>query len=73
MLAHAAEGCCSDPLDRALLFDPLYTTKLKGAGLGLALVDAVARAHGGSASVSAGSAGSGVGAVFRIRLGAAVT
>lgn len=56
--------------ERARLFDPLYTTKLKGAGLGLALVDAVARAHGGSASVADHAGG---GAVFRLRLGAAVS
>ncbi|OAH97665.1 sensor histidine kinase [Methylomonas methanica] len=30
------------------LFEPFYTTKSNGTGLGLAVVDSVARAHGGS-------------------------
>ncbi len=50
---------------RARLFEPLFTTKLKGTGLGLALVDAVARGHGGFASVVAAASG---GTVFRLRL-----
>jgi two-component system sensor histidine kinase FlrB len=30
------------------LFEPFYTTKIKGTGLGLAVVDSVARAHSGT-------------------------
>ena len=30
------------------LFEPFYTTRMKGTGLGLAVVDSVVRAHSGS-------------------------
>jgi len=33
---------------RQRLFEPFYTTKVKGTGLGLAVVDSVVRAHSGS-------------------------
>lgn len=38
-------GIPPDTLER--IFDPFYTTRTGGTGLGLALVDQVARAHGG--------------------------
>ena len=37
-----------DDKTRQRLFEPFYTTKVKGTGLGLAVVDSVARAHSGS-------------------------
>ncbi len=37
---------------RSRVFDPFYTTRAEGSGLGLALVSAIARLHGGEARVS---------------------
>ena len=37
-----------DENTRRRLFEPFYTTKVKGTGLGLAVVDSVIRAHSGS-------------------------
>lgn len=53
---------------RPRLFEPFFTTKPRGAGLGLAVVAAVLRAHGGTAEVSSRP---GRGAVFIVRLSAA--
>ncbi|MCF6250658.1 MAG: ATP-binding protein [Methylococcaceae bacterium] len=47
------------------LFEPFYTTKLKGTGLGLAVVDSVVRAHSGSIQCESGK---GNGATFTILL-----
>lgn len=47
------------------IFEPFYTTKSQGTGLGLAVVNSVAKAHGGSVSVSNLSQG---GAHFAMRL-----
>ena len=46
------------------LFTPFFTTKAKGIGLGLAKVQAVAQAHGGSAGYEGAGA---AGAVFTLR------
>jgi two-component system sensor histidine kinase FlrB len=43
------------------VFDPFYTTRMKGTGLGLAVVQAVARAHNGTAWVESEE---GVGSTF---------
>lgn len=50
---------------QARLFEPFYTTRSGGTGLGLAVVQAVAQAHGGSARVESVP---GQGATFGIRL-----
>ncbi|MGR9114262.1 MAG: sensor histidine kinase [Gammaproteobacteria bacterium] len=47
------------------IFEPFYTTKNSGTGLGLAVVDSVMRAHGGSASCDSEP---GKGATFRLTL-----
>jgi signal transduction histidine kinase len=47
--------------DRCKIFEPFYTTKPQGTGLGLALVLHIVREHGGEMQVTAGSDG---GAVF---------
>ncbi len=39
--------------ERARIFDPFYTTRSGGTGLGLAVVDQAVRAHGGHVSVEA--------------------
>lgn len=49
----------------ARIFEPFYTTKNSGTGLGLAVVDSVARAHGGSVRCESKP---GKGAVFTLTL-----
>jgi two-component system NtrC family sensor kinase len=53
------------PEDRARLFEPFFTTRPSGTGLGLAVSQAIARAHGGRIEVDAPPAG---GARFTLRL-----
>jgi len=50
---------------QARLFEPFFTTRANGTGLGLAVVQAVARAHAGSAWVESAP---GQGATFGLRL-----
>lgn len=50
---------------RARVFDPFFTTRSGGSGLGLAVVRAVAEAHGGRAELLANA---GAGARFRLEL-----
>jgi signal transduction histidine kinase len=50
---------------RPRLFEPFYTTKRAGKGLGLAVSRAIARAHGGDIELRNGEAG---GAVFTLRI-----
>jgi signal transduction histidine kinase len=54
-----------DPEQRRRVFDPFYTTKAKGTGLGMAIARRVVEAHGGQIEV--GEAGP-PGAVFLITL-----
>ncbi|NND59015.1 MAG: PAS domain-containing sensor histidine kinase [Gammaproteobacteria bacterium] len=56
-------GVASDVIKR--IFDPFYTTRPQGTGLGLAVVDAVARGHGGRVDVTRPSSG---GACFALLL-----
>jgi len=63
--------CVSDtgagiaPEVRARLFEPFFTTRIEGAGLGLAMVRVVAEAHGGIVSVRSDS---GAGSEFALHL-----
>jgi PAS domain S-box-containing protein len=50
---------------KARVFDPFYTTKFAGRGLGLAVVDGIVRAHGGSIAIESAP---GRGTRFGIRL-----
>ncbi len=45
-------GCGMDAATRARIFDPFYTTKLNGRGLGLAAVQGIVAGHKGSLRVS---------------------
>ncbi len=66
-----AEASVSDsgpgiaPEARSRLFEPFFTTKDRGTGLGLAVSQAIARAHRGSIHVDEAAAG---GARFTLRL-----
>lgn len=62
-------GCGISAAVRKRLFEPFYTTRPQGTGLGLAVVYSVAEAHGGEVVVESGSHGS----TFAICLPAAAT
>lgn len=49
---------------RSMIFDPYFTTKSGGSGMGLALCDKIVRQHGGAIDVETSSAGT----TFRILL-----
>lgn len=53
------------PVYRARLFEPFFTTRAHGTGLGLISVKAAAEAHGGTAEYCSSDLG---GACFRVRL-----
>jgi signal transduction histidine kinase len=44
-------GCGIPPDKLSRIFDRYFTTKTEGTGLGLAVVDRIVKAHGGSVSV----------------------
>ena len=56
--------------DRARVFEPFFTTKASGTGLGLAMAERIARAHGGTLRVvpGAGAGPQGRGACFELVL-----
>ncbi len=59
------EGCGIDPAHLTRIFDPYFTTKAKGTGLGLATSAAIVRQHGGAIDVESEL---GKGSVFTIWL-----
>jgi signal transduction histidine kinase len=66
-VADTGAGIAPEALPR--LFDPFYTTKERGTGLGLAFVQEVVQEHGGTVSCDGAP---GQGASFTVRLPAAV-
>lgn len=46
------EGCGMDSSEITQIFDPLYSTKFTGHGLGMAAVAGIMRAHGGAIEIS---------------------
>lgn len=65
MLRISDDGCGMTPEVRAHLFDPFFSTKQSGRGLGLAAVLGIVRGHGGEIEVETNP---GEGTTFRIRL-----
>ncbi|TFH07261.1 MAG: GHKL domain-containing protein, partial [Candidatus Thorarchaeota archaeon] len=47
------------------LFDPLFTTKAKGIGLGLVIIETIVKAHGGKVEVESEE---GKGSIFTIKI-----
>jgi len=58
-------GCGLDPARQARVFEPFYSTKERGMGLGLSICQSIVEAHGGTLSLLPGSRH---GAVFGIDL-----
>jgi two-component system sensor histidine kinase PilS (NtrC family) len=65
VLAVLDDGPGIPPAERARIFTPFFTTKAKGTGLGLAVVQRIVDAHGGSIAVDTAPGG---GARFTVRL-----
>jgi PAS domain S-box-containing protein len=62
-VADTGGGIASEKLNR--IFEPFYTTKKKGTGLGLMIVQRIVRAHGGNIEIESQV---GRGTTFRVRL-----
>ena len=62
-VADNGQGITPDLLER--VFDPFFTTRVKGTGLGLAVVEMTARGHGGGVSAASTV---GQGSVFTLEL-----
>jgi signal transduction histidine kinase len=54
-----------EPQERARAFEAFYSTRRGGTGLGLAVVERIAHAHGGTLAVDTAR---GVGTTIRVRL-----
>ena len=54
VLAVADDGPGVPEADRTRVFEPFFTTKASGTGLGLAMAERIARAHGGELRVVPG-------------------
>src|SRR5207248_9143410 len=63
VITDRGSGIAPDVLPR--IFDPLFTTKPRGTGLGLAVVQQVIEAHGGTVNVQSEA---GVGTEFHLQL-----
>ena len=65
-VADSARGILDQDLNR--LFEPFYSTKAEGLGMGLSISRSIIRSHGGSLVASQGSQG---GLSFRFNIPAA--
>lgn len=61
------QGCGMDPETQKRLFEPFYTTKKKGTGLGMAIAKQIAELHSGDLTVKS-QAGAGTTATVRLPL-----
>ncbi|MDJ0766099.1 MAG: PAS domain S-box protein [Myxococcota bacterium] len=61
----ADQGCGIDPSDLTKIFDPYYTTKEGGSGLGIPIAYAILKRHGGSFNVRSTP---GVGTTFELEI-----
>jgi two-component system sensor histidine kinase HydH len=70
VLAVADDGPGVPEAERERIFEPFYTTKPRGTGLGLAMAERIARAHGGTLRLApgAGAGARGAGACFELVL-----